>query len=66
MTHSRIRSLLRRSMLIAAVLALPGCVAYGPGYGYAPGYPAPAYGYYAAPPVGIVVGGGGYGWHHWR
>lgn len=68
---------LRPVLAAAALLALSGCVV-GPGYyGYgAPAYPAyaaaypvapayPAYGY-VAPPVGVVIGGGGwgYGWGH--
>jgi hypothetical protein len=76
--NARARSVgrrLRPVIVAATLLALSGCVV-GPGgyYGAAPGYPAyaaaypayPGYGYYAAPPVGVVVGGGGWGggWGH--
>lgn len=53
-----------------AALSLAGCVYYpsGGGYGYAPGYYAPAYAYGPAP---VVVVHGGWGWgggwgHRWR
>ncbi len=66
------RSSFARALLVPvaalAALALGGCVAYpayGPGYGYAPGYvyPAPVVvggGYYGG--GGGYYGGGG-GWH---
>lgn len=49
---------------LAAILS--GCVAYPDyGYGYQPGYYAPAYGY---PSGGYVAIGGGWGWgdHGWH
>ena len=60
---------LRAAVAAAALLALPGCVAYGPGYAYG-GYPvayapAPAYGYYAPAPAVVVGGGWGGGWGGW-
>jgi hypothetical protein len=51
--------------LLAAALALTGCVAYPAGYGgygYAPGYYAPAVA--VAVPCCAYGGGGGY-YHHW-
>ncbi len=53
--------------VVLAGVSLAGCVYYPNGYGYSygPGYYSPAY--VAAPPVGVVVGGGwgwGGGWDH--
>jgi hypothetical protein len=68
------RALGRVAAVMIAGAGLAGCVyypsgGYAAGYGYAPGYYAPAPEYYA-PPVSVVVGGGwgwggGYG-RHWR
>ena len=48
--------------LVLAGMSLTGCVyypsGYGYGYGYGPGYYGPAY---VGPPVGVVIGGGGWG-----
>ena len=60
-------------LVVAAALALSGCVAYpAPGYYADGGYNDPYYGsyyspyYYGPPVVGTVVIGGGHSHHHWR
>ena len=59
--------MIRLLSLLALTAGLSGCIvappyayAPAPAYGYAPGYYAPSY--YAAPTIGIGIGGY-YGWH---
>lgn len=59
------RGLMKVLLVGAIALGLGGCVAYPagyPSYGYGYGY-APSY--YGPPVSGaVVIGGGGWGWHH--